>query len=123
MDSKPYTFEEAYKFGNGFPDRGMRCYKCNALIPQFSNFGKREKYNWNKIRTTQGDEAANDYIMSITGCNLRWAKIWRIHPNGPAAKTYNEAKFDKSTSCPFCEKALRTKEAKQCPHCFKSWRG
>jgi len=31
-------------------------------------------------------------------------------------------KFAHGTSCPFCGGQLRTVRAKQCPHCFESWR-
>ena len=30
-------------------------------------------------------------------------------------------KYDKEAICPFCKKPLRTKLAKQCPHCFEDW--
>lgn len=118
----PYTFEEASTFGHGFPDRGIKCYKCKTLIPQFEAMDFEKTEEWKSILKSKGDEAADQYLMSLTGCNYRWAKIWRLHPNGPNAKTEKEASFEPGTKCPFCGNPLRTKNAKQCPHCFKSWR-
>jgi hypothetical protein len=119
--TKPYSFEEASSFGDGFPDRGIKCFKCNTLIPQLLNMDATRIENWRSILKTKGYIEADDYLISITGCNQRWAKIWRLHPCGPKTKTEYEAKFDLDTTCPFCGKPLRTKKSKQCPHCFKSW--
>lgn len=119
--TRPYTFAESSTFGDGFPDRGIKCFKCNTLIPQFQNLDATQLEMWRSILKTKGYIEADEYLISITGCNQRWAKIWRLHPNGPKAKTQYAAKFDLNTACPFCGKPLRTKKAKQCSHCFKSW--
>ncbi len=120
-NTKPYTFEEASGFGDGFPDRGIKCFKCNTLIPQFQSLDKERLERWRSIIKVKGFKDADEYLISATGCNQRWAKIWRLHPYGPKAKTASEAKFDLSTQCLFCGKPLRTQRAMQCPHCFKSW--
>ena len=120
--SEAYTYKEASSFGSGFPDRGIKCHKCGTLIPQFETFGKNEISHWQTILNTKGSDAADEYLISLTGCNHRWAKIWRLHPNGPIDSTPKESSFDLTTACPFCSKPLRSKSAKQCPHCFKSWR-
>lgn len=115
----PYSFDEASNCGEGFPKRGTKCQKCSTFIPSFVNFGENEIQRWKHLLHTKGPKEADRYIMSITGCNSRWAKIWRLHPEGPKLKI---APLDNSASCPFCNGALRTKNAMQCPHCFKSWR-
>ena len=117
----PYSYKEASTFGNGFPDRGVKCYSCNTLIPQLQELTDKNIEEWKNILKSKGHEEADNYLVNITGCNYRWAKIWRLHPNGPKAKTKEEAMFSENTKCPFCGKSLRTINAKQCPHCFKSW--
>lgn len=119
--TQPYTFEEASNYGEGFPDRGIKCFKCNTLIPQFKNFDSEQLERWKNILKTKGHIEADEFLISVTGCNQRWAKIWRLHPNGPRAKSEYEAKFNAKTACPYCGKPLRPERAKQCPHCFKSW--
>lgn len=121
--TKPYTFEEATSYGDGFPDRGIKCFQCNTLIPQFDVLDSAHLERWKSILNKEGHKEADEYLISITGCNQRWAKIWRLHPNGPEAKSEYEAKYDVNTACPFCCKPLRTAKAKQCPHCFQSWHG
>lgn len=121
-NSTPYSYDEALNFGNGFPDRGVKCNKCGVFIPQFANLTQDQKNGWKNILKTQGFDAADEYLISLTGCNHRWAKIWRLHPNGTNTINSKEAGLDLSASCPFCSKPLRSKSAKQCPHCFKNWR-
>jgi len=31
-------------------------------------------------------QEADKFIVSLTGCNGRWAKIWRLHPDGPTSR-------------------------------------
>ncbi len=118
----PYSFEEASTFGGGFPDRGIKCYKCNTYIPHFQAIDTGKTNQWKNILKTKGADAADDFLISLSGCNYRWAKIWRLHPNGPTAETKFEAEFDLNMKCPYCGKVLRTKKAKQCLHCNKNWR-
>lgn len=41
------------------------------------------------------------------------AKLFGVIPKGQ--------RFNDEAACPFCRKPLRTKLAKQCPHCFEDW--
>lgn len=121
----PYSYNEASQFGDGFPDRGDHCEKCQTYIPQFEGFGAHEQEIWRNLLKTEGHEAADDHIMALTGCSARWAKIWRLHPDGPTSRVPHEngiPRLEETAPCPFCGKALRTKKAKQCPHCFENWR-
>ena len=116
---KLYSFQEASSYGEGFPDSGIKCKKCGTYVPQFEGFGEQEKGEWKDILETHGDEKADEFLMTVTGCNARWAKIWRVHPHGALQK---DPEFSAGTACPYCGKALRTTVAKQCPYCFQSWR-
>jgi hypothetical protein len=53
-------------------------------------------------------------LRRLTGCSLRFAKAWAVHPHGSNHE-------DPSAPCPFCGQPLRTSEAKQCRHCRRDW--
>ncbi len=82
MKEDSYTFEDANNFGDGFPDRGIKCEKCKTYVPQFERFDSEEQSKWREILSKKGCEDADNYLISVTGCNHRWAKIWRLHPDG-----------------------------------------
>ena len=82
MNNSAYSYKEASEFGEGFPDRGIKCKKCRTFIPQFEGFGVEEQAKWRKILSTKGWNEADEYLISMTGCNYRWAKICRLHADG-----------------------------------------
>jgi hypothetical protein len=113
---KPFTKEEIEKEEDGFPSRGNYCPRCKTNIPVFEGINKEEE---EKIRTAANGDTIETIrlIRERTGCGVRWAKIWALHPNGPQEEGYSG-----NAKCPFCGANLRTPRAKQCPSCFKSWR-
>lgn len=61
-------------------------------------------------RSASSSHSIWDYLVSIrfpTKYGIR--EFWR-------------SVFPKTAFCPYCGGELRTPEAKQCPHCFRSWR-
>jgi hypothetical protein len=55
-------------------------------------------------------------LRAITGCSLRWAKLWLHHAGRPAA-------LRPGPPCPFCGEPLRTSREQRCVHCGRDWRG
>lgn len=112
---KPFTREEILKEEDGFPSRGMYCEKCKTNIPVFADLSEAEA---KEIRKKGGGDSVKTIrlLREKTGCGVRWAKIWAIHPDGP-----QEAGFSGEAKCPYCGDRLRSEKAKQCPHCLKDW--
>lgn len=112
---KPYTREEILRENDNFPSRGIYCPKCKTNIPVFAELTNKQEV---KIRNKANGNVpeAIRLLREKTGCGVRWAKIWALHPNGP-----QEAGFEGDAKCPHCGGRLRTPKAKQCPHCLLSW--
>lgn len=94
-----------------FPDKGPVCPICKTRIPAFQDLKPQdEAYLKELIRGGQSIEAMKR-LRGVTGCNLRWAKIWVSHPHGPRP----------TIPCPHCGEALRTPLAQQCRFCGMDW--
>lgn len=111
MGKHSYTREELEKFGEGLPDKGLFCKKCNTFVPQFEELTEDE-FRLKRISSTQPVMVMNELIY-FTGCSITFAKIWVSHEGKP------EIIYD--FPCPFCNKSLRTSEAKQCRFCLRDW--
>ncbi|MCP4104012.1 MAG: hypothetical protein GY749_00505 [Desulfobacteraceae bacterium] len=114
-DIKPFTYEDIIQEKDGFPSRGIYCPKCKVNIPVFAELSKEDEAEIRKNGKGNVIETIR-LIREKTGCGLRWAKIWAIHPDGP-----QEIGFQGNGKCPYCGGRLRTEKAKQCPHCLISW--
>lgn len=112
MANRAYTREEIDMLGNTMPTRGMFCSKCRNYIPEFEGLSSEQA---ERIKNLKFPEAVKE-LREITGCSLAWAKIWYHHPDGPNLEEVRE-----TAPCPYCGKPLRTKQAKQCFHCFMDW--
>jgi len=100
--------------GSEFPKKGLYCKSCKTWIPQFEELDEKSE-NYILTLIENGEKIlAMRALETIVGCNKRWSKIWVIHGGKPSPEF-------KGPPCPFCGKKLRTSNAKQCPHCFKSW--
>jgi hypothetical protein len=58
--------------------------------------------------------AAMVAIRKLTGCNMLFAKIWAIHPNGPHPVRVGPP-------CPYCGKPLFSDGTRQCLQCGWDW--
>ncbi len=98
-----------------WPERGPRCEKCGSHIPVFADLAPDKAAEIRELEKTDSI-AAFRAIRGASGCNLAWAKIWLLHPDGPQPK-----RTESETPCPYCGKCLRTDKAKQCFHCGMDW--
>ena len=110
MSETPYTNDELAALGNdAFPKRGTYCPRCRNFIPKFAAIGADEEARL-RIDGIAGWKA----LRVKTGCNMLFAKIWWIHPNGAhAAKV--------TPPCPYCGEPLFTENSKQCLKCGWDW--
>ena len=110
-----YTKVELKELGDEFPKKGIYCPKCKTFIPIFAELSKDDEIRLKEKIKSEGGVAAIKELCELTGCSLRLAKIWVVHPEGPTPVI-------DGPPCPYCGGKLRTSRAKQCPHCLKSWR-
>ena len=98
-----------------WPTRGQKCERCHACIPKFADLTPEAEASLRAL-AEQDPVAAMKELSSLTGCNLRWAKIWVLHPNGPQPKYRQDG-----PPCLYCGEVLRTAKAKQCLSCGMDW--
>lgn len=107
----PYTHDELIRVADEtWPSRGAYCEKCHAWIPRFADLTAEEIARLRGLSKVQ----AMKEVREVTGCSLRWAKIWAVHPNGPEPKYVGPP-------CPHCGEQLRTAKARQCLSCGADW--
>jgi len=110
-----YSREEVCSFGDGFPDRGILCTKCNTKIPQFEEMTPELETRVKTLIRNKKNLMAMAELESRLGCSKRWAKIWVIHAGKPTPEF-------PGPPCPYCGKSLKTSLSKFCMHCLKNWR-
>jgi hypothetical protein len=114
MSNEPYTRKEMALLGdNSWPIPGGVCPKCKQHIPKFSELSESEEQKLLKLIEQSQSVEAQKRLIAKVGCPPRWAKIWVLH-QGKIPENYTQP-------CPYCGKSLRTKLAKQCPHCLMDW--
>ena len=114
MNGEPYTRNEVESFGDGAPDRGVLCPKCQCTIPQFADLLRTDEDRiLELIRNGRGVMAVKE-LEALTGCNRVWSKIWVSHSGRPTPEY-------PGNPCPYCGQPTRTTLAKQCPHCLMDW--
>lgn len=107
----PYTRLEVTQLSeDSWPNRGEFCESCHAWIPKFADISEDEV---SRLRSLDKMQAMKQ-LKEKTGCSLRWAKIWAMHPNGPESRYVGPP-------CPHCGEPLRTERAQQCLSCGADW--
>ena len=111
MSSEAYSREELGRVSDSeFPTRGPLCPRCQAHIPAFAALSAEEEARLRKLDPIEQMRA----LREATGCNLRWAKIWALHPDGPQSHKIGPP-------CPYCAHPLFTDQSKQCLECGWDW--
>lgn len=105
----PYTREELRSSAESFPARGR--HRCRTSVPQFADLTLTTESRLHELIRQGRPTMAMQELIAETGCSLGWAKIWVIHDGRARALV-------PGPPCPFCGKALRTSNARQCPHCL-----
>jgi hypothetical protein len=100
---------------DAWPTRGPLCEKCHTHIPALADLAPAQEESLRQLAKQSSARAILE-LRRITGCNLRWAKIWVSHPNGPQTKHGVDG-----PPCPYCGAPLRTDKAKQCISCGTDW--
>lgn len=111
MSNDDYTSDKLRRVGDGSPDRGPVCPKCQRRIPQFADLSPADEARTRDLIRAGNPVKAIHALVQATGCPLGWAKTWVIHEGRPHSETPG----------PRCGKPLRTKHARQCPHCKADW--
>lgn len=107
----PYSSEDLSRITDeAWPNKGEYCEKCRTWIPRFADLTDEETARLRSLSTIQAMKG----VREATGCSLRWAKIWAMHPNGPEPQYVGPP-------CPHCGEPLRTAKAQQCLSCGADW--
>ncbi|MDF1746926.1 MAG: hypothetical protein P1V19_24765, partial [Gimesia sp.] len=109
--SQPYTRAEIKALGNTLPDRGVFCPLCNNYIPEFEDLSPQESVELKKLEMMPLVKA----LRNKTGCSLKWAKIWALHPDG-----IHPLPSEPTAPCLFCGVPLHP-NAGQCLLCKMDW--
>ena len=117
LDEKYSRYELQTIRDEVWPDRGEYCQKCSTIIPAFEDLSEMDIESLRTLIVEGHMTEAMRTIQEHTGCPLRWAKIWVLHPYGG-----NAVSQQLTPPCPYCGSQLRTPSARQCPSCYRSWR-
>ncbi|QDT26757.1 hypothetical protein Enr10x_20670 [Gimesia panareensis] len=108
---QPYTRAEIEALGDQLPERGAFCPSCGLYIPEFADISAEELTELKQNDTLTIFKT----LREKTGCNLKWAKIWSQHPDGPHPLVAEE-----TAPCPYCGVPLHP-GAEQCLLCRMDW--
>ena len=116
MNIFAYTREELATIGETFPQKGEFCPHCKTHIPEFAELSLAQA---EKIRQLPPMEQILA-VRQATGCDIRWAKIWVHHPNGPNAHKSKNGFF--TVLCGWNGKAAKERsEANKNSYAPPSW--
>ena len=111
-----YSRPEVLALGDAFPTRGQLCHHCGLHIPEFAELNNAGRRRVLELIRDQRRIMAIRELQTITGCSLRWAKLWVHHAGRPLA-------LHPGPPCPFCGNPLKTSRAQLCLHCGQDWHG
>lgn len=115
-DAVNYSRAEVVALGNRFPRRGPLCHQCGLRIPEFAELTTTDRRRIVGLIRGQRAIMAVRELQTITGCSLRWAKVWVQHAGRPNA-------LRPGPPCPFCGEPLENSRAQRCPSCGRDWEG
>ncbi|MBC8120649.1 MAG: hypothetical protein H7Y22_02290 [Gemmatimonadaceae bacterium] len=117
MEDQSYSQEELLRVrGNEFPGKGLLCPMCKVRIPAFRDLTPQDETRLRTLIQHGRPTEATKRLIDATGCNLPWANIWVLHPDGP-----HDPATQPTAPCPYCGEALRTPPARQCRFCEMDW--
>lgn len=111
-----YSRAEVLALGEAFPTRGQLCHHCGLRIPEFAELAGAERRRVLALIRDERRIMAIRELQTITGCSLRWAKLWVHHAGRPLA-------LRPGPPCPFCRLPLKTSRAQLCLRCGADWHG
>ena len=80
-----YSRAEVLALGKAFPTRGELCHHCGLRIPAFAELSNASQRRIRAlVRETRPIMAVQE-LRALTGCSLRWAKLWVQHAGRPRA--------------------------------------
>ena len=114
--AESYSRADVLALGQAFPTRGQLCHHCGLRIPEFADLKGADRRRVLALIRDDRTIMAIRELQTITGCSLRWAKLWVNHAGHPRA-------LRPGLPCPFCRRPLRTSRAQLCLHCGADWHG
>lgn len=111
-----YARAEVLALGDAFPTRGQLCHHCGLRIPEFADLTSAGRRRVLELIRNERRIMAIRELQVITGCSLRWAKLWVHYAGRPLA-------LRPGPPCPFCRLPLKTSRAQLCLRCGADWHG
>ena len=79
MEKNSYTRAEVLADRDKLPDRGLLCDLCRATIPLFEDLSDADEQRVRQSIHEGRRITAVGHLREVTGCSLRWAKLWVEH--------------------------------------------
>ena len=111
-----YSRAEVLALGKAFPTRGELCHRCGLRIPTFAELSNASQRRIRALVREDRPIMAVQELRALTGCSLRWAKLWVQHAGRPRA-------LRPGPPCPFCDESLENSRAQRCRQCGRDWQG
>lgn len=109
-----YSRAEMLALGDAYPDRGELCHQCGLRIPSFAELSSASQRRIRKLIGEDRPLMALQELRALTGCSLRWAKLWVRHAGRARA-------LRPGPPCPFCGVVLPKSRALHCVACGRDW--
>jgi hypothetical protein len=109
-----YSRSEVLALGKALPTRGELCHQCGLRLPAFAELNNRSQRRIRALIREDRPIMAVQELRALTGCSLRWAKLWVQHAGRPRA-------LRPGPPCPFCGELLANSRKQRCVHCGRDW--